>query len=684
MHTGGGSASREASAAESRPEITHEEAAGMMEQARALYEQGRYRRALMRCVDISYTAPETPGLRTLRAEVLEALQAQREKELDAQQEATTRALAQDARERWDLPGTYGMRRFVDRDEVENLEEDYPLLKQLNKPVTIHLKNASLNQFMRVISEDRNLNVIADQNLSVKGGLDVEVSNTPLSEVLDYIARNFGVEFYFGKNILWITKPNPKDGPMFQTRIFKLQRGLLLHASDWKGTEKGKEDQIAGLSSLSTVLPDGETSVEKVIKQFVPQPKGAALLLDRDAHSLVVKNTPVNLKKTEEIIRTLDTYPPQILIEARFIETTLSDLSELGVEWILNDDFSTFHSDQVIVGGGPNDPLVSFDRFTGQDELSPVDVFNDSDQSFSLADQGLNMTYQGILNNAQFQAVLHALDISGKGRTLSVPRVTTLNNTPAKLRNGQDFRFYDEFKAQAFALVDANNRKYTVTALMPSGAPKMEELGITLVAVPSVGADLRTINLLLQPTIAQFEGFESYQSTNVVAGAQQVQQIEVKLPKFSRKEVQTRVVVESGETVVMGGLIDVVEKDTENKVPLLGDLPYIGKAFRQEHTSEQTRNLLIFVTATVLSERGESLLPANRLSRSSINRPAAGEQAAPREPRAAAAPVTEDQAVVKETPAEESAPAKKPDEKSAPEKDKADEKKPAPKAEGKSG
>ena len=61
-------------------------------------------------------------------------------------------------------------------------------------------------------------------------------------------------------------------------------------------------------------------------------------------------------------------------------------------------------------------------------------------------QGLNLTYRGILTEPMFQAILHALDISGKGKTLSVPRVTTVNNNPAKLRNGEDLRYFEEFKA----------------------------------------------------------------------------------------------------------------------------------------------------------------------------------------------------------------------------------------------
>ena len=187
----------------------------------------------------------------------------------------------------------------------------------------------------------------------------------------------------------------------------------------------------------------------------------------------------------------------------------------------------------------------------------------------------------------------------------------MNNNPAKLRNGEDLRYYEEFQAQAFQILDDNNKKTTLTALVPKGKPTLEELGITLVAVPSVGADLRTIQLIIQPTISRLEGFLSFQDSGVDGEGNEVisnfRQVEVKLPIFSRREVQTKIIVESGETVVMGGLIDTVMQDTSRGVPFLSEIPLLGKLFGRKDATEENRNLLIFFTATVISERGISLV-----------------------------------------------------------------------------
>jgi type IV pilus assembly protein PilQ len=188
-------------------------------------------------------------------------------------------------------------------------------------------------------------------------------------------------------------------------------------------------------------------------------------------------------------------------------------------------------------------------------------------------------------------------------------VTTINNNPAKLRHGKDLLYYQEFEAKAFNLLDNDGNKYSTTAVMPKGKPTLSELGITLVAVPSVGADLNTISLLLTPTISELSEYNYYTgaATNNSFG-----QVEIKLPTIERREIQTKVVVDSGETVVMGGLITSVIVKSTSKIPLLGDIPILGKLFQSQSSTEVRKNLIIFVTATVLSSKGENVFTTTAL------------------------------------------------------------------------
>ena len=393
-----------------------------------------------------------------------------------------------------------------------------------------------------------------------------------------------------------------------------------HTEGGKGKVTG---DLGVVSSKATVLSDKSLYLEDIIAKFIPQVEGAQFHIDLNSHTVLARNTPDNLRLIGQIIDSLDQTPLQVLIEARFIEISQANLRELGLDWTLNSPFIVSKEGVEQDGVWTREPktqvdsgnLISYTPYSSDESgtfaLGPQGSFGLlRDGNPSTAGQGLNMTYQGVLTEPMFQAVLHALEISGEGKTLSVPRVTTINNNPAKLRDGDDLLYYKRFKAQAFALVDSDNKRYTVTALIPDGDPELAELGITLVAVPSVGADRKTISLLLTPAISSLDRFVSYQDeTEETIKTENVQQVVVKLPVIQRREVQTKVIVESGETVVLGGLIRTVRQDTLHTVPILGSLPLIGKLFERSDVTEENRNLLIFVTATVINERGESVLPA---------------------------------------------------------------------------
>jgi type IV pilus assembly protein PilQ len=579
-----------------------------------LYDQGQYEEALIACVDISRIAPETPGLFELRTSVMLAIQDKKTREAQIRTDLASEKMQSETIEKDDIPDTYGMKKQVEGETGTHRRDSGLMADALAKPVSMHLKGVSLSAIIGALAKDTQINIIADQGVSSNQVLDVELDNVPLQDMLDYIERNSGVRFYYGSNIVWVTKPVEQGGSApLETRLYRLRHGLQFHGIDWlTETDRAKIYDKGGsvplLTGKATDLASATNSVEAILQRFIPVLPGSDLYLDPNSHLLIARNTPDNLRQLESIIDALDIAPPQVLIEARFVETTVSDLRELGIDWMLN---STMDNGGGTIAAGSS---VSYTPYASDDigtvGLGPVGSFGEvRSGNPSTADQGLNLTYSGVLNDTMFSAVLHALDISGNGRTLSVPRVTTVNNNPAKLRNGEDLQYFDQFVAQAFSLLNKDNQTYSVTVLVPNGKPQVEELGITLIAVPSVGSDMKTINLLLMPTISSLDSWSYYQqvdSTNAVNN-NSVQQVVAKLPIFSRKEIQTKVIVESGETVVLGGLIDTVKQETVHEVPILGKIPILGALFRRLDVTEQRRNLLVFVTATVISQRGENLV-----------------------------------------------------------------------------
>ncbi len=593
------------------PALLEEQIEMTLEPVVDLYEQGQFSGALVAWIDAMQGGTPSPEALDLRTRILAALRDEQARQGTIDRKAATDAMGVEAVLKEALPSTYGAVRYERRSLRSHVSPDGPMRGVLDRKVSIHLTDADLSAVIGVLGKDDNVNIVADRDLGGGKKLDMQLDEVPLSELLDYISRNFGIQFYVGENLIWATPAAAKQTGPLETRIYKLHKGVQFHTTDWKADAQDQSGPNPinrnDLSFMATELPAQTTYIERLVDTFVPKVEGAQLLLDKNTHTLFVRNTLGNLELVEEIIAAVDVSPPQVLIEARFIEASVDDLQEIGIDWVLDEPW-TMSRKQVSVGGVPDNQVAAELAGAGAGGLafsSPERVINTAMGEQSLEAHGLNLTYQGILTQPMFTAVLHALEVSGKGRTLSVPRVTTVNNNPAKLRHGQDLLYYEEFQAQAFSLLDDNGRKYSVTALMPKGAPVLAELGITLVAVPSVGADGSSVSLLLTPTISQLDEFNYYTDSNDASN--NLQQVEVKLPTISRREVQTKVVVQSGETVVMGGLIEVVSTDQEHRIPVLGHLPIIGQLFRRKDTVEQRRNLIIFVTATVISERGESLV-----------------------------------------------------------------------------
>ncbi len=559
----------------------------------ALYNAGKYEEAMIKFIDLKKKDPSIRGLDDLNTKIEQALIEKQTLIAKKRNESSKSRMGLEILSSENIPENYGLRTVVQSDVQPHTQKSSKMDKIINQSVSMHLTGADLTSIINLLSNTTGVNIIADQNIGQGKKLDINIDDVPLVELLQYVSRNFNVEFYSGENVIWITAKDPKqeNAPLI-TRIYKLHKGLQFHTSDWSKTTKANEPS---LSFSATEIADSTTYIELLIKQFVPEINGAQHYLDKNTQTLYVKNTPENLKLIEKILTSADITPAQVLIEARFIEINMNELEELGIDWYLDSPLSVTKKKVM-----KNGQWVDADKMA----IAPGKIINFGD--LANQSQGLNLSFEGILTQPMFEAVIHALDQTGSAQTLSVPRVTTINNNPAKLRHGKDLLYYEEFEAKAFNLLDNNGNKYSTTAIMPKGKPSLSELGITLVAVPSVGADMNTISLLLTPTISQLSDYNYYtgNSTNIKDIA--FGQVEIKLPTIERREIQTKVVVDSGETVVMGGLITSAISKNTKKIPILGDIPILGKLFQSKSSTEIRKNLIIFVTATVLSSRGENV------------------------------------------------------------------------------
>ena len=479
----------------------------------------------------------------------------------------------------DIPSPYG--RTIERTApLVGLDEAKPSATEaaLLQPMTLQADDLTLENIIFTVGKNTGLNFVADRSLpQFQRKLSVNLRDVPVRQFLDHVARQMDLHFEIGENLVWIV--DAKDGAkrgFEETRFYRLRRGFLLPAqfgptevSETRVKDRDRETVTAN-QKLEDFVRDGTPaapSIDHAIKQFFG---GSKYYIDYERNIIVATGTRSQLLTLENIIREFDRPIQQVLIEARFITISESAYQRLGLNWET---------------GRPSTVPRSATDYT---QLG-VDV------GF-----GLQKTFTNVLSDDSLTATLNAIEQSGESQTLSAPRLTVLNNRPATIRDGQTQYFYEEYTVSQTIL---ENR--STSSLVPKGKPTKLTAGVALDVLASIGGDGRGILLALNPTVSQNVELVTFATISDLDASGRVSStFDLKLPRSRDQEISTRVVVQSGETVVMGGVIQNEQTTFTESVPILGKLPLVGAAFRTKTEISRPRYLLIFVTATLLSESGE--------------------------------------------------------------------------------
>jgi type IV pilus assembly protein PilQ len=212
-------------------------------------------------------------------------------------------------------------------------------------------------------------------------------------------------------------------------------------------------------------------------------------------------------------------------------------------------------------------------------------------------------FPNVLGQNDLTATITALEQTGESQTLSAPRLTVLNNRPANISDGKVQYYYEEY-----AVKSTVQQYYTASSFVPSGKPTKITAGAELNVLASISGDGKSILLALNPKVntdvqlVKYATLSDYDSTGKVQST-----FDINLPTYRTEELSTRVTVKSGDTVVMGGVLERSKSTFVESVPVLGDIPILGALFRRRTEIDTPRYLLVFVTATIVKDSGEFLV-----------------------------------------------------------------------------
>ncbi len=429
-------------------------------------------------------------------------------------------------------------------------------------LSLHFQNIEVRSILQVIADFTQFNVITSD--SVTGSLTLRLQDVPWDQALDIILQAKGLGVRKNGNVLWVAPKEEiaaKDKLDFES-MASVEGVESLRTQSFQ-MNYAKAIDIAPQLSAGGGTPNSGARILSVRGSVFAEPR---------TNQLFVTDTPAKLDQIQKLITKLDIPVRQILIEARIVEASDTFGKSLGVK-LGGNDLSTSKGGEggVALGG---DKRLAFGSSYGNAVAATGlgGTQNLSSNFVNLPAVGQNgygaatfaLTLFSAASNHLMALEISALEADGKGKVVSSPRVITADQVKALIEQGTElpYQVASSSGATSIAFRKANLKLEVTPQITPEGSVSLD-LDVTK---DSVG----------QATAAGFA--------------------------INTKHIKTQVLVENGGTVVIGGIFEVNENESETKVPFLGDLPGVGYLFKNRQRSTNKQEMLVFITPKVVSER----------------------------------------------------------------------------------
>jgi type IV pilus assembly protein PilQ len=458
----------------------------------------------------------------------------------------------------------------------DVRSDNPLLNQqpvyTGNRVTFNFQDVPVRSVLQLIADYSHINIVASD--TVGGSVTLRLNNVPWDQALDVILRAKGLDKRQNGDVIWIAPQ--KELADYEQSIsdarFKAEDTAPL-VTTYVPINYGKAQDIAKLlttGSIQSISSGGGGSGESSQHRGFLSPRGS-VTFDQRTNTLLINDTAEKTVELRAIISQLDRPVQQVLIESRIVIATDDFERDLGVQWGVSGN-RTNPSGQVLqigsgIGSAQGNSSNTAELGSGGLNVDlPATPSQGNASSIAAAILGKNYALDLELTAAQLE---------GRSEVVSSPRVITANQQEADIRQGQEIGYVTYQNS-----VGGGGASGTATVAFKDA---VLELKVT----PTITADSRVyLNINVNK--------DSLDHYITVPGSGQV-------PVIDTRSLNTAVLVDNGQTVVLGGIYEVNKTDTLSKVPGLGDIPGLGVLFRSTQHINDKDELLIFVTPRILSD-----------------------------------------------------------------------------------
>lgn len=501
--------------------------------------------------------------------------------------------------------------------------------------------------------------------------ELKLRNVPLSSVLQYICEQARLRFKVDDFAVTLLPIGSAEGEDVLTRKWKVPPTFLNDiGTGGDGDGAADADPFAADEELGNRSLAPRRPLKEILQDAgIDFPPGSSAQYIPSTSTLIVSNTPQNLDLVDQLVEDiLGGSPKMIRIVTKFVEIAQENSDELSFDWIVTPfGLGGVVSEELFAGGGT---MGNGQVRTGADFISPVaftnipgipaasnqavtNIVTGSNRSGDTAvtrnsiDSVLNnpnrsaqvnrpapgiLSLTGLFNSGQLQMIMRGLAQKKGTDIMTAPSVTARPGQKATIEIIREFIYPTEYEPpelpnqvgggfggqQDFG-GGGGGGGFPVTPATPT-AFETRNTGVTLEIEPNLGPNEYVIDLRFAPEIVEFEGFINYGSpitspaTDAFGNPVTVTITEnrIEMPVFSSRRVSTGITIYDGHTVAVGGLMREDVQDVEDGVPILSDIPLIGRLFKSDAQSHIKSNLIIFVTAKIIDASGKDYRKPNEV------------------------------------------------------------------------
>jgi MSHA biogenesis protein MshL len=467
---------------------------------------------------------------------------------------------------------------------------------------IRVEDASARAFFEGLVDGTSTNMVVHPD--VKGRITITLKQVTVGETLNAVRDVYGYDYrpiangymvlpatiqtrvfhlnYLDLQRVGVSKTRVSSGQV--TQGSNSQYGDATNTSETAGggssDRNSTTSEISGTAVVTRNESDFWKGIEYDLKALVGAGTDRSVVINRQSGVILVRGMPSELRDVSEYLqKTQSTVTRQVILEAKVVEVELNSAYQAGINWgrVFADGGNQYFLGQTAPPGG-------FDVSPTTPSGGPV-VVGPGNAVTSAVTSALGGAFTIAANTANFSAFIELLSAQGRTRVLSSPRVSTLHNQKAIIKAGSDEFFVTGIKS------DTTTGTATTTSLDVQLTPFFS--GVALDVTPQISED-GTVLLHIHPTVSEVTD----QQKRVSFGGSTS---DLPLALSQIRESDSVVRAQSGQVIVIGGLMRETRKRDDYKIPLLGDIPGIGHAFRSERDQGRTVELVLLLRPLVASD-----------------------------------------------------------------------------------